>query len=78
MNQQPSGYEPERPILSLADSVALIDRDLSLPIIPSESSKAGARGKRRILQIDLYVVMLFDTCARTMVTAPQSGVLRQI
>ena len=32
---------------------------LSLPIIPSESSKAAARGKRRI-QIDLYVVMLFD------------------
>jgi len=50
---------------------------LSLPIIPSESSKAAARGKRRI-QIDLYVVMLFDTCARTLVTAPQSGVLRQV
>ena len=51
--------------------------NLSLPIIPSESSKAAARGKRRI-QIDLYVAMLFDTGARTLVTAPQSGVLRQV
>jgi len=51
--------------------------DLSLPIIPSESSKAAARGTRRI-QINLYVLMLFDRGARTSVTAPQSGVLRQV
>ena len=43
---------------------------LSLPIIPAES-KAAARGKRRI-QIDLYVVILFDTGARPLVTAPQA------
>ena len=50
---------------------------LSLPIIPSESSKAAAKGNRRI-QIDLYVAMLFDIGARSLVTAPQRGVFRTV